>query len=367
MASSSGTASDTEHFVRAAHPVETFAFRICLIDVYPQKPPVVVPDDIVVYICEMAINANRYHRSSSLLLLKRSVTPMLYRTFYKEIAVFRRKPLRELNRTLLLHPRRIEYIETLFIRVSGAPTRDFRNFDYVPAELYAKTFPSPILRRDIPAVVTLIQRCSSNVVNLAVDGGPAFPDLVRCFLVCSFPKLEQLQAPGSSIFPQAQWLLSNLGWIRRRMLDRNSRFPKLRRIHLVYTRNQFYTRGAQVVDFSSFPQLLEARISFFSFLIHQVVTTISNIRIGNIQCLVVEDQGGQRLPFDESDNAQFHPSLLLSSTRSEYSDYNWIYVPKEGDKFWEEPLTRAERRRSEMTDVELKEHEQAQRLVWYHL
>ncbi|KAL0577381.1 hypothetical protein V5O48_004598 [Marasmius crinis-equi] len=215
-------------------------------------------------------------------------------------------------------------------------------------------------------VVWLIKRCALNLRKLVVDGPSSPHELRVCFLNCAFPRLEELQAAGGSIIPSAIWL-HGMPHLIPPFLDRSNLFPRLRRMHLVYVREWVFSGGYQTIDFASFPSVDAARVSFCDFRAHEVAVSVGSLGVGNLKCLVIEDDGGSRVPFDEYDleYANFHPNLLVLCSGVEFSDCRWAYLPREDRDFWSHPLGISEENREALTKEELVEHVKAESVVWF--
>ncbi|KAL0569620.1 hypothetical protein V5O48_012346 [Marasmius crinis-equi] len=133
------------------------------------RPVVVLSDDLICCVLELAIRCERFDFPVRLLMVRRVVTPTLYRTFYEDIAIFQPEGLAQLNRTLRIYPARARYIQSLFIRIDGTPDHRFHNSDSVPPEVYTRRRLSGIFTRSMGQVVWLIKQYSPLPLAIALS------------------------------------------------------------------------------------------------------------------------------------------------------------------------------------------------------
>ncbi|KAL0577382.1 hypothetical protein V5O48_004599 [Marasmius crinis-equi] len=307
--------------------------------------PLVIPDDIIFAICALAIRSDRFGTPTSVLLVKSSVTPMLYSALYEEITIFEQKSLSTLISTLTIYPRRAKYVRSLFIRVGVLSSTPFHTSDRIPLDVYTKTRQAPLKSDDLARVVGLIKDCSSSLTRLVVEGQPRH-ELRYFFITCPFPELEELQIPGTALLPPSSWIVAHVPYTLHAAWKRSRLFPRLQRLHLVYFRDQTHTWGLQYIDLTTIPSLNQAHISFCDFLTHEVVYNASHVDLGNVECVVVEHENGDYVSFDDADVqvARLEHRVLFLSSQPAFGDRAWVYVPSEDDDFWRTPLARCQAR-----------------------
>ncbi|KAL0577387.1 hypothetical protein V5O48_004604 [Marasmius crinis-equi] len=203
-----------------------------------------------------------------------------------------------------------------------------------------------IVRGDHGSVCTLIDRVAGYLTTLVLNTTYCFPEVVEFMRRQSFPRVTDAQLPGPFIFhpPSIGFDNPNTNIIPRGLAlshDKTlrERWPGLQRVQLLYSNDSGIGSGFHDLDFSSFPSIVQASVSFHGFYGVDVQLTVSLIRMGSkLRTLIVEDNRGGRVPVVDVSNALVDRRLFFVSTDPFAALYPWNYRPRCASDYWEHGL-----------------------------
>ncbi|KAK7030890.1 hypothetical protein VNI00_014000 [Paramarasmius palmivorus] len=278
----------------------------------PSQPPdtptgeQVLVDDIMVDILKECLQKWGPQGRSELLVLNRSISRGIYRSFYGTIRLSKAKAVRSLCKTILFHPSRLRDFKTLWAIVGphkplfpAFPTSSYPE-GYLPVDP-DEAQANGIVRNEIDALAHIVQACSAFVQNLTLVTQRRYLVLEDVLGRIALPRLTALEIPASLYLKMSP-----------------SQVPNLRQLRLSVDMDDpnNCTRFLESQDFRGFEQLRYVYIAYGNILGHEntIQVHLFDIRVGTgVRVVALEFDEGEGTALEMASMLDYvaHPCVVL--------------------------------------------------------